>query len=344
MAEIAIVGAGAVGRVFAALLTLEGHNVTLFARSQTVEKMTKARGERGFVFKSAALEEPAHVDFKIRSSEKPYEYPFDTVIYTVKSPYVDQAVANTAGLISDESTVIFAQGGLQWWVGHADERIDPALTDPDNHIANHLDMNNVVSMLVSFGASLDNHNPSQIQHTGGQKIRMGLPFGDDKDVLTDAHSLFADSFLDAEKDGHIFETLWNKACGSFAMSAYAILTQQTLGQMTADEDTLGQMVYCANVLQQAGAKMGFKSDVDYKEYLTTMGQNLPDHYMSILRDQSEMHAILELPIQVADMVGVDTQFLKYVYDACQQELTIKAQHELVDNLNSLTDFLKLKPE
>lgn len=318
MAEIAIVGAGAVGRVLASVLTLEGHDVTLFARQNTATQLKDARTEDGFLFESPALEAPVPVDFKVRATDSDCGQSFDTVIYAVKAPYVEQAVANTAHLMNDDNTVVFAQGGLQWWTGYAHDAIDSAVTDPDQRIAHHIDMNNLISMLVSFGASLDDSNPALIRHSGGNKVRLGQPFGAQADRLADTQALLGEQFLDVGTEAHVFETLWNKAAGSFAMSSYALITQQTLGEMTSDANVLDQMVRCADTLKAAGARMGLTCDIDYTDYLETMGRNLPNHKMSILKDSSESHYILNLPAQIAKSVGVDVQMLEDVCARCDE--------------------------
>ena len=64
--------------------------------------------------------------------------------------------------------------------------------------------------------------------------------------------------------------------------------------------------------------MGLTCDIDYTDYLETMGRNLPNHKMSILKDSSESHYILNLPAQIAKSVGVDVQMLEDVCARCDE--------------------------
>lgn len=324
--KVAIVGGGAVGRVFASVLSLAGHDVTLFAREQTVHSLNESRGAEGFLFTGSETQGATSVDFKLRPIEtaRNHSQGFDTVLYAVKAPFVAKAVEQTADLLNPDTIVMFAQGGIQWWAGYKDNTVPPSVTDPHNAIEQHVNLDRVVPVLVSFGASVDPDNPAHIRQSGTHMLAVGQAFGQAQSVLDQATHLISNDHLSVNIQDNVFEKLWNKASGSFAMSAFALITGKTLGEMTSDPEILSQMVAAAETLKQAGTEMGLKCSMDYEDYFRLLGQSLPNHYMSITKDTSEIAYILDLPVQIANSLGINTQRLEDI---------MRQAHEAVDKLN-----------
>lgn len=327
--NIYIVGQGAIGRVLSGMLSDQGHKVTCIARQETTDKLRRLssthKGIKLSTPESSTLKpvKTHHLSYEeLANSTKPDAA--DLVIYTVKSNYLADAVEKTVGLIDDKSAVVFTQGGLQWWFGHAAGTMAlDQITDPDDAISQYIKAEQSFGGLISFGAGIEEEHPEIAILKNTKAPVICIPQNANPKHVNALKSLFADTPLDTpqylDAQDNILKTAWEKAVGSFTMSAVALAKDMTLGEMAGDPDTMSMMVRIADELKTAGQKAGIQSDVDYRSYFNGIAQKLPNHIMSIVHDPSEIDKIIEQPYQIFQNAGLESEELARLVEQSREK-------------------------
>jgi len=325
--RIAVIGAGALGRVVACMLGGTAHNVTLIGRDGSINALRREQETYGGLSFRAAGRDDSVVgaknaaDINIGLNLKTYDDLqkkqnfYDVLIYAAKAGYLSNVISQTQFLVRDDTKAVFMQGGIQWWCGYGfnDEMGLDHITDPF-FVRHAFEMRQVYAALPNFGVDVVPGNPSFSRLKSNAPLMCGAvrPHEGSGDFLNKLSGSFNNGLVQPKISDDIFSTLWTKAAGSFAMSSFALITGKTLGQMVSDPDIFSRMVGAAEKIQAAGHLLGVKDNTDYVEYLREMGRKLKDHMMTITKDPSEHEVIIDMPIRIASKLGLDTNDLEEI--------------------------------
>ena len=212
---VAIVGAGAVGGYFGAMLARGGATVTLLARAAQVEAVRRS----GLV----VLEPQGEWRADVRATLDPAGVrDAGLLLVAVKSHHTESAVAPLAPHLRHDACVLSLQNG----VDNA-QRIAALLPNP------------VYAAVVYVGADTD--GPGRIRHTGRGDLLIGRPRkvpvrGDGTSDLASISRLFEQAQVPCPISNDIDAALWSKLALNCAMNAVSALTGARYRAMAAQAD------------------------------------------------------------------------------------------------------------
>jgi 2-dehydropantoate 2-reductase len=260
--RIAVIGAGAMGSVYAGLLADGGHDVT--AVDVDAEHVAAIR-ERGLRVEGASGERVV----RIAATMSPAEVePVELVVVATKSMAARAAAEAARPLLDDETTVLTIQNGL----GAADE---VAAVVGESRV--------MVGIAGGFGASMV--GPGHAHHHGMEIVRVGELRG----AATDRTERVAEAWRRA---GFSVETLddvrrlqWEKLICNACYAGIGGLLELTLGEVLANPYAWPVALRCAQEALAVGRACGVELDIpDCEAYVRDYGLAIPDARPSLLLD------------------------------------------------------------
>lgn len=210
--RIAVVGCGAMGSIYAALLASSGNDVLAIDRN---EEHVRAIGERGLRVSGASGDRTV----RIRATCKAPAEEMDLVILAVKAAHAGDAAEASRSLVGDATRVLTIQNGL----GSA-EAVARVLG------AERL----IVGVAQGFGAALV--VPGHVKHEDMKAIRMGAHGDLPHDAVVEIAERWRAAGFDAEAVRDITAMQWDKLIRNVAYSALCALTGRTVGEVRNDPD------------------------------------------------------------------------------------------------------------
>ncbi len=262
MAKIAIVGCGAMGSVYAALMVDAGHEVhavTLWP--DHAEAMDKSglrcegiSGDRTVPIHGTTTTEGIGV--------------CDLVIVATKAFDVEAAAKSCAPLIGPETVVQTIQNGL------GSPEVAATAIDPDR-IA--------VGVVGGFGASM--RGPGHVHHNGMEMIRFGAFRGLPTQRLQASAKIWESAGFKVALFTDLKQMVWEKLIMNVTFSGLCCLTGLTIGEVMDDPDAWPVAKGCAEEAVAVAKASGIKLDVgDPIAHIRRLGGKIPAARPSMLLD------------------------------------------------------------
>ena len=272
--KIGIVGAGAMGCVYAALMADAGNEVWAIDTWQAhVDAITAkglrlegASGDRTVAL--GATSDPATVG------------PCDLVIVATKAPQVEAAATGARALLGPETPVLTIQNGLG-----SSAKVARILGE----------QRVIVGVVGGFGASIV--APGHAHHNGMELVRLGEAHGAVTPRLERIAALWRDSGFRVKCFDDIDQLVWEKLICNVCYSGTATLTGLTVGEIMADADAWPIASGCAAEAYRVARAKGIRLDFeDPVAYVHDFGAKIPGARPSMLLDhmagrRSEIDAI-----------------------------------------------------
>lgn len=290
--KIAIVGTGAMGSIYAALLADTGHEVWA---------IDPWRAHIDAIRKDGLRVEGASGDRTVTSIQvggTPDEAGgCDLYVIATKASGVGSAARSIAPLMRPDSLVLTIQNGLG-----AAERI-----------AEHMPTDNVLlGVAEGFGASIA--APGHAHHNAMKMIRIGEMGGG----LTPRLEQLVQTWREAGFNAHAFEDInqlvWEKFLCNVTFSAPCTIFGCTIGELMADPDRWAIALGCMREAYRLGQarKIAF-SFAEPVDYVTAFGAAMPNARPSMLLDHmakrpSELDAINGRVPVLGQELGIETPY------------------------------------
>jgi 2-dehydropantoate 2-reductase len=289
--KIAIVGCGAMGSVYAALLAAAGHEVwAIDSWREHVEAM-RAGGLRL---------EGASGDRAVRlhaSTDAADAGPCDLVIIATKAMHVEQAAQASKALLGPDTLVLSIQNGLG---------------GPDTAAGVLGRERLLVGVVGGFGASM--RGPGHAHHNGWELVRLGELSGPVTARLERVAQVWRSGGFKVKCFDDIDQLVWEKLICNVCFSGTCALTEFTIAQVMDDPDAWEVASGCAKEAYAVGRAKGVKLDIEEPvAYVRNFGSKIPNARPSMLLDHmacrmSEIDAINgAIPVAGA-AVGVATPY------------------------------------
>ncbi|MEA2757944.1 MAG: 2-dehydropantoate 2-reductase [Methylobacteriaceae bacterium] len=251
--KVAVMGAGAVGCYYGAMLARAGHEVCLVGRALHVEAV-KARG---LILETSRFTEATRVAATVTASGVADA---DVILFCVKSNDTKAAGNDMARYLSDRVTVLSLQNG----VDNA-ERLQAVLNRP------------VVPVAVYVATDMP--APGHVRHHGRGELVMGqCPASA---AITEA---FEHAGIPTKVSGEVIEALWTKLivnCAYNALSAVAQLPYGRLIEVDGAVDVIRDVVCeCIDV----SGRLGVSVPEDILETVLGIASSMPSQYSSTAQD------------------------------------------------------------
>ena len=220
--KIVIVGGGAIGRLFAALLGRGGHEVILV---EPQKEVVEAINQRGVGIMDVGVEDPDAVSFvSAKAVQNPVEITHcDCVLLTVKSFDTLAAVKSVAHLINQETPILSIQTGL----GNL-EMLEKVV--PKQAIIGGF----TFMSATSLGAE-------RVRHGGIGKTYLGELDGTMSSRLTDIHHAFTESGIETSMVKQIIGRLWCKVIVYSAINPVSALLRVKNGSLVSRMEAITLM-------------------------------------------------------------------------------------------------------
>ena len=192
--KIAVMGAGAVGGYFGALLHRGGLDVTLIARGRHLEAI-KAHGLRikstqgDLTVPAKAVGDPRAVG------------PVDLILFCVKSYDTESAARQCLPIVQESTAILCLQNGV----------------DNEEKIAMVAGGEKVLGGVAYIGAGVS--EPGVVVHTAEGRIVFGEMRGGVSERVRRLEQIFRDAGFPAEVSSNIQAILWGKLCWNAAFNA-----------------------------------------------------------------------------------------------------------------------------
>ncbi|MCR9258724.1 MAG: 2-dehydropantoate 2-reductase [Pseudomonadaceae bacterium] len=205
--DISVVGCGAMGSIYAALLASAGNNVCVV--DPDVDHIN-AINTRGLRVSGASGDRTV----KLQGYTTPPAIPSDLIVCAVKARFVKSAAASLQSLIAPHTRVLTIQNGL----GSAEI------------VADHVGAERlIVGVAQGFGASLP--EPGIARHNDMKAIRMGAYSTLDFAEVAAIAQLWAEAGFDAAPVKNIAAMQWEKLICNVAYSAPCAITGMSVGEV-----------------------------------------------------------------------------------------------------------------
>lgn len=309
--KVCIYGAGAIGGVLGAKLSLAGHDVALVARGPHLAAMR----EGGCRLESGGETVTTHPT----CTDDPAELgPQDYVVVTVKAPALPAVLPGLAPLLGPETAVVTAMNGLPWWffdgLGGPHEGRRLACLDPDGTLASAVPSSRIIGCVLHIAASVP--EPGLIRHVADDRFLLGEPSREKTERTSKLATAITDAGLGGIEVDDIRQEYWTKLLGNFNFGPISVLTGGTNEQIAFDPEI---RKLCFTTMEEAvrvGEKLGLESGMSPKEridlggslgaFKTSMLQdferNRPMEIDTIVRSVVELGQIVDQPTPVSEAV------------------------------------------
>lgn len=290
MAKVAIVGCGAMGSVYAALMQVAGHEVHGVCRWTDHVAAIEERGLRVH---------GASGDHTVRLASMATDTHglgvCDLVVLATKAFDVESAAREARSLVGPQTVVQSIQNGLG-----SPERV-AAVLGPERL---------AIGVVGGFGASVE--RPGEVHHNGMEMVRFGsfgpLPRAD----LEASAEIWRSAGFDVRLFEDTAQMVWEKLVMNVAFSGTTCVTGMTIGQVLQDPDAWPVAEACAREAVAVAQAAGVRLDVgDPVEHVRHLGGRIPGARPSMLLDhllhqRGEVDAILGEVARLGEEHGVPT--------------------------------------
>jgi 2-dehydropantoate 2-reductase len=284
--KIAIVGAGAMGSVYAGLLGRAGHEVWAI---DVWQSHIDAVREHGLRVSGASGD---YVVKTLNTAGTPEEAgACDLWVIATKAQDVEAVSARIAPLLTPDSIVMAFQNGLG-----AGERV-----------ARHLPADRVViGIAEGFGSSIP--RPGHVHHEGMRLIRIGEMHGGISERVQRIEGVWKEAGFNVKAFADIENMIWEKFLCNVTLSAPTAAFDVTVGQLMADRDAWAIALGCTMEAYRLGIAQGvvFSFD-DPIRYVSEFAATIPDASPSMRLDQLA-HRRSEVDVINGQVVALSPQY------------------------------------
>ncbi len=303
--RICIFGAGAIGGFIAAYMARAGVDVSVVARGAHLRAirangLTVETRDEKFTVPITASDDPAALG------------PQDGVVVTVKTPALPTVARTIAPLLRDDTPVAFLNNGVPWWYFHGhggklDGRRLPLL-DPDDVIWNAIGPRRTVGGIAWPASSVP--HPGVI-HVNDPKYRatiLGPPDGVATPGIQTLAAAFTQADLPVTVEPRIRDRIWEKLAFNLSAGPMCVLTETPVRATHEEAALIAASRHLVAEARALIAALGCDAAVDFERIV---GVNMTlAHRPSILQDlmarrPMEVDALYNVPLQLAEMVGVE---------------------------------------
>ncbi|MDA7546621.1 2-dehydropantoate 2-reductase [Alphaproteobacteria bacterium] len=290
--KIAVIGAGAMGSIYASFLAQSNNNVLAIDLWEDHIKAINFNGLRVSGFSGDKTVKNIKVSRDINDARG-----YDLFIIATKAAGVGPVASKLSKIVSKDSIILTIQNGLG-----AGERIASFM--PTDNI--------LLGVAQGFGASMI--GPGHAHHNNMSMIRIGEMNGGITQRLDNLVQVWCDAGFNAKSFEDIEQLIWEKFVCNVAWSGSCSIFKKTLGQVMENEYMFNIAKGCALEARKMGdlRKVNFTFD-DTVDYITEFGKKLLNSKPSMLQDieahrLSEIDAINGMVVTLGKEHNVETPY------------------------------------
>lgn len=260
--RIAVVGTGAMGSVYAALLADAGNEVWAIDRWQEHVDAINASGLR---VEGASGDRTVRLPASTNAADAGV---CELVIVATKALDVEAAAESIRPLLGPDTVVLPIQNGLG---------------GPDRIAAVVGEEPVMIGVTGGFGASM--RGPGHAHHNGWELVRLGERHGPATDRVRRVAQVWEDAGFRVAVFDDVDQLVWEKLLCNATFSGTCTVLEWTIGEVLADPDAWSVAAGCASevfaVAQAKGIRLDFDDPVAYAR---AFGETIPGARPSMLLD------------------------------------------------------------
>ena len=316
--KITVIGAGAIGGMLGAKLSLSGEDVTFVELNRTHADAIARNGLR--VVDHDGNEEYVARGVKV-TGDIASPGPQDLVIVAVKAQQIPTVAATLKPLLGPKTMVMTVQNGVPWWYfyktgGAYDGRRIEAV-DPGGEIDKHIEVERIVGCVVYPAGEVI--APGVIKHVEGDRYSVGELDG----AKTERITLLSETLIKAGFKSYVLEDIrseiWLKLWGNLSFNPISALTHGTLAGICRFSLTRDLAANMMREAQQIGEKLGiaFRHTIEKR---IAGAEGVGEHKTSMLQDVEagrglEIEALVGAVVEFGRLTETPTPHIDAVY-AC----------------------------
>jgi len=263
MSKVTIVGCGAMGSVYAALMADAGHEVHAVTKWPD---HAQAMNDKGLRVEGASGDRTVRLASVGTSTDGIGTS--DLVIIATKAFDVDAAARSSTSLIGENTVVQTIQNGI----GSPEVAAESI---PSNRIA--------IGVVGGFGASM--RGPGHAHHNGMEMIRFGALNGLPKDHLEASAEIWRSAGFTVALFEDVKQMVWEKFIMNVCFSGTTCSTGLTIGEVMANPHAWSVAEGCCREAIAVAKAAGITLDVgDPIEHVRKLGSKIPNAKPSMLLD------------------------------------------------------------
>jgi len=299
--NIVIVGAGAIGSLFGALLA-KNNSVVLVGRAPHITAIQH---------NGLNINGKTHLHVKLSAVESVKDIPIspNLILLSVKSYDTETAIKHTVPLIQDETVVVSLQNGL-----NNIEKI--------KHI---VDKDCIVGGVTTHGAIFS--NPGVIKHTGKGKTILGELDGIRSKRLENIVRIFNEAGIETQVSNDIVKEIWGK-----------VIINSSINPLTAFFNCKNGYLLENPLLQKIVETISEEStNIAQAEGIKLTTPDMIQRTKEVIRDTASNYSSMLQSVQQRKKTEIDSMNGKLVTIGKQHRIDASLNKILVDLVTSLTD-------
>jgi 2-dehydropantoate 2-reductase len=278
--KVAVMGAGAVGCYYGAMLARAGHDVCLIGRPQHVEAVNARR----LILETSRFTEAIHVAATVDASGVAGA---DTVLFCVKSNDTIEAGNGMAPYLSDGVTVLSLQNGVD-----NSERLQAVLKWP------------VVPVAVYVATDMP--APGHVRHHGRGELVIG-----ESPMSAAIIETFENAGIPTTVSDRVIEALWTKLIVNCAYNALSAVAQLPYGRLIELDGTVHVIRDVISECADVASRLGVSVPQDILETVLGIAASMPNQHSSTAQDlargkTSEIDHLNGYVVRKAAELGIPT--------------------------------------
>jgi ketopantoate reductase/2-keto-4-pentenoate hydratase/2-oxohepta-3-ene-1,7-dioic acid hydratase in catechol pathway len=313
--RVCVVGAGAIGGLLAARLSLSGNAVTVIDIGPHLAAMREAGLK--LIWEDGKADVAA-----VRAVDSAQEAgPQDLIVLAVKAHYLEQAIRDIEAMLTPDTMVMTVQNGLPWWYfqrlggpyeGHRLESLDPT-----GLLTRKIDSERILGCVVYPAAGVS--APGVIRHVEGDRFPIGELDGRESERAKRVHDLLVGAGLKSRVLSDIRSEIWLKAWGNLSFNPISALTHATLVDICQFPETRQLAADMMKEAQTVAEKLGvtFRHSIEKR---IQGAEAVGAHKTSMLQDVElgrslETEALVGSILEIARLTDTPAPSIQAVY-AC----------------------------
>jgi 2-dehydropantoate 2-reductase len=299
--KIVIVGAGAIGSLFGALLS-KNNKVFLVGRAPHITAIQH---------NDLNINGKTHLHVKLSAVESVKDIPIspNLILLTVKSYDTETAIKNTLPLIHDETVVVSLQNGL----------------DNIEKIEHFVDIDCIIAGITTHGAIFS--KPGAIRHTGKGKTILGELDGTRSKRLENIVHIFNEAGIETQVSDDIVKEIWVKAIINSSINPLTAFFNCKNGYLL--ENPLLHPVIEA-ICEES-------TDIAQAEGITLTTPDMIKRTKEVIRDTANNYSSMLQSVQQRKKTEIDSMNGKLITIGKQHRIDTSLNKILVQLITSLAD-------
>ena len=270
-----IVGTGAVGGYYGAMLIKAGYDTTFIAHGKNYDALK----QKGITLITPGKTETFPV--KVFNTADDLGW-FDYIIIAVKSMNTKEAVSEIKNNLGSHTAVVSFQNGI--------ENIDiiSSVTSKEKVIGANLYLNSWLT------------EPGVIELLGSYYIKIGALNGKETSQIKDLENIFKSAGVNCQISPDIKADMWHKLVWNAAVNPVSVLTGKTIDEMLNDKESFSLIKNLMGEVRDVALAQGINLRKDTVEYNLECVKNYQKGIItSMLQDYQSGK-----PIELEELVGV----------------------------------------